>query len=148
MRDSSWRARSVICVSACCCASCSWICCRTWSSGRVSPAFFSIDADDVEAELRAHEIARLARLHREGGRLELGHHAPLAEEAEVAAVAADPSSSDSFLASAAKSAPPFTCASSASARLRTAASSLPSVFSRMWLAGSVQGVWYCWMLSL
>ena len=44
------------------------------------------DADDVEAELRAHEIARLARLHRKRGGLELGHHAAPAEEAEVAAV--------------------------------------------------------------
>ena len=57
-------------------------------------------------------------------------------------------SSDTFRASSAKSAPALIWASTASACVRTAASSLPSVLSRMWLARICSGVWYCWMFAL
>src|SRR3989441_2224490 len=43
--------------------------------------------DDVVAVLRLHHVADLAWLQREGALVELGHHAPRAEGAEVAALA-------------------------------------------------------------
>src|SRR5437016_2365086 len=43
--------------------------------------------DDVVAVLRLHHVADLAGLEREGDLVELGHHAPRAEGAEVAALA-------------------------------------------------------------
>src|SRR2546422_5568129 len=43
--------------------------------------------DDVVAVLRLHHVAELAGLEREGDLVELGHHAPRAEGAEVAALA-------------------------------------------------------------
>ena len=42
--------------------------------------------DDVEAELRFHQVADLPGLHRERGVLELRHHAAAAEVIEVAAL--------------------------------------------------------------
>ena len=44
------------------------------------------DLDDVETELRLDEIADLPRLHGKSRLLEFGHHAPLREIIEVAAV--------------------------------------------------------------
>src|SRR2546422_360023 len=45
--------------------------------------------DDVVAVLRLHHVAELAGLEREGDLVELGHHAPRAEGAEVAALPRD-----------------------------------------------------------
>ena len=44
------------------------------------------DLDDVEAELRLHQVAELAGLQRERRLVELRHHLALAEEVEVAAL--------------------------------------------------------------
>ena len=74
-----------------------------------------------------------------------GHHPAFRpKKSRSPPFAFDPSSSEYFFARAAKSAPgALACLRTSSACFRTAASSLPSVFSRMWLARTCSGIWNC-----
>ena len=105
----------------------------------------SMHLDDVVPELRLHQIADLARLQRERRLVELRHHLPLAEVSR----GRRPSPCSRRLPNTSSRAPrnsrpPFALARRSSACFFTAASSLPSVLSRMWLARTCSGVEYCW----
>ena len=58
----------------------------TASNGGVGALAAVVDADDVPAELALEGLADLALLQLEGGLLELRHHLPAREEAELAAL--------------------------------------------------------------
>ena len=101
--------------------------------------------DDVVAELRLDEIADLPRL---------SSRTPPCRTPAPSGPWGSKSRSPPFTLlrlvlrvlawrAAAKSAPALTLASSSSACFFTAASSLPSVLSRMWLARTCSGVEYC-----
>ena len=76
------------CASACARSHFNWssICARTSSSGLRGRRLLVGHLDDVEAELRLHEVADLPGLQRERHLVELRHHLALAEEVEVAAL--------------------------------------------------------------